>query len=282
MSKLLNVEELKSALYILIGSLLIALSVVLFFIPHQFTTGGTPGMAILLHHLTGLSIGSLIVIINIPLLLWGIKYIGKIFAIKTIVTIFLISTFTDLFVKYLDFGLLISNILVASIFGGLIIGFGIGLIIKGNSSAGGSSIIAKIVCANSHFKASYIISFVDALIVISSIYIFKDFEKAVLSVISIYVTAKGMDVVLTGTLSTKVIHITTNEPELLSQKITENFGIYGTILSGSGIFKHENKTLIFLVLDVKKLRFLRQIIQECDKDAFMIVMEASEMLGRGH
>ncbi|XOB63382.1 YitT family protein [Campylobacterota bacterium DY0563] len=281
MSKI-NKEEIKSAFYIVIGSLLIALSVVLFFVPHNFTTGGTPGMAILLYHMTNLSIGSLIVLINIPLLIFGIKYLGKIFAIKTVITIILISSFTDFFTKFLDIDLLISNILVAAVFGGLVIGFGVGFIIKGNSSAGGSSVIAKIVCANSHLKASQIIFAIDALIVISSIYIFKDFEKAVLSVISIYVTAKAMDVVLTGALSTKVIHITTNEPELLSQKITENFGIYGTILNGSGIFKHENKTLIFLVLDVKKLRFLKQIIHECDKDAFMIVMEASEMLGRGH
>lgn len=278
----LNIEELKSILYIFFGSLLIAISVALFFIPHNFTTGGTPGMAILLYHLSGLSVGTLISLINIPLLLLGVKYIGKLFAIKTIITVLLISSFTDIFTKYLHFEMLLSDILLASIFGGAIIGFGIGFIIKGNSSAGGSSIIAKIVCANSHIKASQVIFIVDALIVISSIYIFKDFEKAILSVISIYATAKTMDVVLTGALNTKVIHITTSKPKLLSKKISENFGIYGTILNGAGIYQYEQKTLIFLVLDVKKLQSLRQLIQECDNEAFMIIMEASEMLGRGH
>ncbi len=99
---------------------------------------------------------------------------------------------------------------------------------------------------------------------------------------SIYVTAKAIDVVLTGTLTTKVIHIATNKPELLSKRITQRLGNDGTILKGTALHPNQDKTLIFIVLDVKRLGTLRQIIQETDNEAFMIVMEASEMLGRGH
>lgn len=282
MSKIFTTNEVKNYFYVIFGVLLIAISVVIFFVPNNFTTGGTPGAALLLHKLTGFSIGSMVIAINIPLLIWGYKYLGKRFAIRTIVAIILISLFIDLFSKYLYFPDLISNILLASIFGGLVIGLGVGLIIKGNASAGGSTVVARIVSANSHIKPAQVILIIDVIIVISSIYVFKDLEKALWSIMSIYITAKAIDIVLTGTLTTKVIHIATNKPELLSKRITQRLGKEGTILKGTALHPNQDKTLIFIVLDVKRLGTLRQIIQETDSEAFMIVMEASEMLGRGH
>ena len=282
MSKRITSNELKNSFFILLGAIFIALSVVLFFIPNNFTTGGTPGMAILLHHLSGFSIGEMVIATNVPLLIWGTKYLGKKFAIKTIITIILISFFMDLFTQIFSSITITNNILLASIFGGVIIGFGVGLIIKGNSSAGGSTIIARIISANSHIKSAQIILFVDVIIVICSIYIFKDIEKALWSIMSIYVTSKSIDIVLTGTLSTKVIHITTNKAEELSHAITEYLGKEGTILKGSTLKTKEDKTLIFIVIDIKKIGRLKEIIQETDDEAFMIVMEAAEMLGRGH
>lgn len=274
-------SEIKNFSLLVLGAILISISVVLFFKPNSFTTGGTPGLAILLHHLTSFSIGSMVIAINIPLLIFGIKYLGKLFAIKTVITIILISFFVDIF-SYLNFTTPTHNILLASIFGGAIIGFGVGFIIKGNSSAGGSTIVARIVCANSYIKPAQVILVIDILIVLCSIYVFKDIEKALYSIISIYITSKAIDVILTGTLSTKVIHITSTKTQTLCAKISENLGIEGTILKGSGFHQEEDKEIILLVLDVKKLATLKEIIKEHDKKAFMIVMEASEILGRGH
>ncbi len=282
MSTIFNKNELKNIFYILLGTICISISVVLFFIPHNFTTGGTPGAAILLHKLSDFSVGTMVIAINLPLLIWGMKYFGKLFALKTVITVALISIFIDFFSYTLNFDLLISNILVAAIFGGVIIGFGVGFIIKGNSSAGGSTIIAKIIASNSHIKPAQVILISDIIIVVSSIYVFKDFEKAVLSIMSIYATAKAIDIVLTGTLTTKVIHITTSKPQELGEQITKRLGHEGTLIQGDALNKQDDKTLIFMVIDVKKLGELREIIEQTDKDAFMIVMEASEMLGRGH
>lgn len=281
MTKYFTLSELKNISFLALGSALISLAVVLFFIPNNFTTGGTPGMAILLHHLSGFSIGTMVIAINIPLLILGIKYLGKLFAIRTIITIALISFFIDLF-AVLSLPNLVNNIILASIFGGLIIGFGVGLIIKGNSSAGGSTVIARIVSSNSHIKPAQIILFIDIIIVACSIYVFKDFEKALWSIMSLYATSKAIDITLTGTISTKVIHIATNNAQELSAKISQVFKIEGTIIKGSGLHHLHDKTLIFLVLDIKKLAQLKEIINDKDPDAFMIVMEASDMLGRGH
>ena len=282
MKKLFTKKEIKNNLFIISGTLCISFAVVLFFLPNNITTGGTPGIGILLHHLTGLSIGTIVIAVNIPLLIWGIKYLGKLFAIRTIIAIILISFFIDFFSKIVELDALTNNILLSSIFGGFIIGIGVGLIIKGNASAGGSTIVARIIASNSHIKPAQVILFVDLVIIICSIYVFKDIEKALWSIMSIYVTSKAIDIVLTGTLTTKVIHIASNKAELLSEKITQSLGEEGTIIKGSGLLNEQDKTLILIVLDVKKLGKLRNIINENDPEAFMIVMEASEMLGRGH
>ncbi|MGB5793134.1 YitT family protein [Poseidonibacter sp.] len=282
MTKIFSKKELKNNLFILLGTLCISLAVVLFFLPNNITTGGTPGMAILLHHISGFSIGAMVIAINIPLLIWGGKYLGRLFAIRTILAIILISFFIDFFSKFLQLEALTNNILLSSVFGGIIIGFGVGLIIKGNASAGGSTIVARIVASNSHIKPAQVILFIDLFIILCSIYVFKDIEKALWSIMSIYMTSKAIDIVLTGPLSTKVIHIASNKAELLSEKISESLAEEGTIIKGSGLLKEQDKTLILIVLDVKKLAQLRNIINENDPEAFMIVMEASEMLGRGY
>ncbi|MFA9374799.1 MAG: YitT family protein [Poseidonibacter sp.] len=282
MTKIFSKKELKNNLFILLGTLCISLAVVLFFLPNNITTGGTPGMAILLHHVSGFSIGAMVIAINIPLLIWGGKYLGRLFAIRTILAIILISFFIDFFSKFLELEALTNNILLSSVFGGIIIGFGVGLIIKGNASAGGSTIVARIVASNSHIKPAQVILFIDLFIILCSIYVFKDIEKALWSIMSIYMTSKAIDIVLTGPLSTKVIHIASNKAELLSEKISESLAEEGTIIKGSGLLKEQDKTLILIVLDVKKLAQLRNIINENDPEAFMIVMEASEMLGRGY
>jgi len=282
MSNLFLNKKVKNYIYIFFAALLISLSVVLFFLPNNFTTGGTPGAALLLHHLTNFSIGSMVIAINIPLILWGIKYFGKSFAISTLVTIVLISIFIDFFTKYFSEITVTNNIFLASLFGGILIGFGVGFIIKANSSAGGSTIIARIISTKSHIKPAQVILLIDIIIVVCSIYVFKDIEKALWSILSIYATSKAIDVVLTGTLSTKVIHIATNKVEELTIEISKHLGEEGTILKGSALHKQGDKTLIFIVVDIKKLTLLKQIIQQTDDEAFMIVMEASEMLGRGH
>jgi len=279
---MLKSSDIKDCIFILFGTFIASLSVVLFFIPNNFTTGGTPGMAIVLHELTGFPISWIIIAINTPLLIWGTQYIGKKFAAKTILSIVLISVFIDGLAYYFSNYALTHDTFLAATFGGALIGLGVGLIIKGNSSAGGSTIIAKIAHKKSNIKPSTVILIVDSITILLSIYVFKDVEKALWSIVSIYVTVKFIDVVLTGTISTKVIHITTNKPKELSLAIASQLEEKGTVLQGTGLRSDQTKTILFMVIDVKKIGLLKTIIQETDDEAFMLVLEASEMLGRGH
>ena len=274
--------EIRNFLYISSGSLMLALGIVLFLAPNRIATGGTPGMAILLNYVVDLPIGLLMLFINLPLLLAGGKVLGKVFAIRSVVAIVLTSFFIDLFGQIIHLQPLSQETLLATLYGGIGVGVGVGLILRGNASAGGTTIIARVVAAHSHYKPGQVILAFDVFIIITSGFVFQNIERALWSMISIYVTAKCIDMILTGTLSEKIVHIATNRVELLSQKIIEQIGQQGTILSGTGLRKDEQKTLIFVTVEARQIGLLRDIIRNNDPDAFMIVMDASEMLGRGH
>jgi len=272
-------SEIKNYIYIIVGTALISLGVVLFFVSNNFTTGGTPGMALLLHHLSGFTIGSMVLIINIPLLIIGMRYLGKMFAIRTVFAIVLISFFIDFFIEVLHIEGLTGDILLAAIFGGATIGIGVGLILQGNASAGGSTIIAKIVSANSEIKPGQVILFLDFWIIVSSIFVFGDVEKALWSIISIYITSRCIDLLLSGRPTKKVVHLSSKKVKTLSSKIIKILGDSGTILQGTGLHVSEEKSIIFILVEIEKLRHLREIIKENDPDAVMVVMDASELLG---
>lgn len=274
--------EIKNYSYIFFGSLFLSLGVVSLFIPNAIVTGGTSGMAILLHYLLGLPTGMMMVVVNAPLLLIGAKYLGKRFTLRTVVTIVLSAMFIDFFTEVLHVKALSHNVILASLFGGGLIGVGLGLVLSGNASAGGSTILAKIIASKTTIKASSVILFIDIIIIIAIGFIFKDVDLALWSLVSIYVSAKGIDMVLTRGPSKKVVHIVSTKIELLCEKIVENLGKDGTIIEGNGIFEKEAKRMIFLVVENQKIRLLKEIIEQNDKEAFMVVMEASELLGRGH
>ncbi len=274
--------EIKNYSYIFFGSLFLSLGVVSLFIPNAIVTGGTSGMAILLHYLLGLPTGMMMVVVNAPLLLIGAKYLGKRFTLRTVVTIVLSAMFIDFFTEVLHVKALSHNVILASLFGGGLIGVGLGLVLSGNASAGGSTILAKIIASKTTIKASSVILFIDIIIIIAIGFIFKDVDLALWSLVSIYVSAKGIDMVLTRGPSKKVVHIVSTKIELLCEKIVENLGKDGTIIEGNGIFEKESKRMIFLVVENQKIRLLKEIIEQNDKEAFMVVMEASELLGRGH
>lgn len=274
--------EMRNSSYVFAGALFLAIGVVLFLAPNKIATGGTPGMAILLNYLIRLPIGGLMLLINIPLLIVSVKMLGKAFAFRSVIAIFLTSLFIDLFAEVLQFPALSQNTLLATLYGGIAVGAGVGLILRGHASAGGTTIIARLIAARSQYKPGQIILAFDILIIVASGFVFVDIERALWSMISIYTTAKCIDMILTGAPSEKIVHITTDKVERLSQEIIAHLGPQGTILTGSGLYKNEQKTMIFVTVEARQITVLRDIVRNHDPAAFMIVMDAAEMLGRGH
>lgn len=275
-------NEIINYAFIISGSFVLALAVVGFFLPNQMVTGGTAGLALLLHYITPFTIGSLIALINLPLLVLGSRYLGKMFAIRTVITIVLISLFIDFLAQIIKLEPFILDTILSSIFGGIFIGLGLALVIKGNSSAGGSTIIAKIISSKTEIKPAQVILVIDTIIILSALFILEDRAKILWSVISIYITSKMIDYILTGSLNKKVVYLVTQKTEELKKLITDELGPEGTIIKGDGLFEGQEKKMILIVVEVTKLQRLRQMVRETDPEGFLIITEASEMLGRGN
>ena len=180
----------------LVGSLSLALGITLFIQPNQIASGGTPGMAILLSHLSSLTVGSLMLAINIPLLILGGYFLGQKFVWRTVIVVTVISGLVDLLNEIVNVTAITNHPVIAAIYGGAAIGIGVGLILKGNASAGGPTIVARIIASRTLFRPGHLILAMDAIIVISSAFIFGSIGSALLSMLSVLVTGRCIDLVL--------------------------------------------------------------------------------------
>ncbi len=273
-------KEIINYIFILLGSFAMAFGVVAFLSPNHIATGGTAGLAIVLHNVFKLPIGVLMGLINIPLLLVGLKYLGKKFALKSIFCIASVVIFVDLFAQYFHLPVLSNNLMLATLYGGVIIGVGLGLIFKGGASAGGGTILAKIISSNSSIKTSTVVLMLDAIVVVSAGFVFQSIELGLWSLISIYVASKLIDAILVGAQGQKIVHISsTKNLTELSNLISEQIGVSGTIVKGNDLGEKEYKDIIFIMIDKTRLNTLKQLVSAYDKDVKMIVMEATEILG---
>ena len=273
-------DEILNYVYILLGSLIMAFGLVSFLSPNHIATGGTAGLAIVLHSVVNLSIGVLMALVNIPLIIIGWKYLGQKFALKTVICILLIVVFVDLFAQVFKTPNLSTNLMLAALYGGVSVGSGLGLIFKGGASAGGGTILAKIISTKTNLKTSSVILILDALVVISATYVFKSIELGLWSLISIYVGSKLIDTILVGAQNQKIVHISSSKNlNELSRIISESIGVSGTIVNGNDLNSSEKKDIIFIMIDKNRINTLKQIVYHYDSEVKMIVMEATEVLG---
>jgi uncharacterized membrane-anchored protein YitT (DUF2179 family) len=271
--------ELKNYLFIIVGAIFLATGMVGFLIPNKIATGGIAGLSIIFHHLFKLPTGVILILVNIPLLLLSLNYLGRRFAVRTIITIVIIALFIDLLGEIYAIAAFSDNTLLSSLYGGVLVGIGLGLIFKGESSAGAGTIIAKILNEKANIKTGDAILILDALVVVAAGIVFKDIELALWSLISIYVSAKLINLLLTGSKHQKIVHIALDHPEKLQQRITKELGITGTLMQGKDLYNSNHKNIIFIVVDNSKINILKKMVYATAPNALMIVMEATELLG---
>lgn len=188
--------ELKNYLYIFTGGILLSMSVVTFLAPNYIFPGGSPGIAMILNKVIGLPLGVLMLMINIPLILLSIKFINKKYGIRTVITILITSFTVDFFREFLQFEGFVIDPILASIYGGIVVGVALGFIIKGNAAAGGPAVVSKLISHKTNFKEQHILIFFDAVIIIVAGFVFKNIEITLYSLITVYVSGKGIELIL--------------------------------------------------------------------------------------
>jgi uncharacterized membrane-anchored protein YitT (DUF2179 family) len=289
--KLFSKVWFKNYSLIVAGSFILAAGFVFFISPHKIVPGGVYGISIVIHHITkgvfafapsGLPIGLMGLILNIPLTLLGIKILGPRFGIKTIIGFILTSLFIDLLTLYWgDQPLVEEDALLSSIFGGLLIGFGLGLIFKTKATSGGSDIIAMIFAKYTKLPVGRLLIYVDSVIVLVGLIAFRDWKIPLYSWIVIYITGKVIDTTMHGIDYDKAVLIISNKYEEIRKKILFELNRGATMIPVKGMYQHQERKMIFTDLNRRELAILQEYIREIDEDAFMTVLDANMIVGDG-
>lgn len=284
-------QGLRSYSLIVAGSFILALGYVLFITPYRIVPGGVYGIGIVVHHLTrglfkftpdGFPVGLFGLILNVPLTFLGIKILGPRFGIKTIIGFILSSIFIDLQTLYFGSEPLIEDDpILASVFGGVLIGFGLGLIFKSKATSGGSDIIAMVFAKFTKLPPGQVLIYVDSIIVLFGFLAFKDWKIPLYSWIVIFITGKVIDATMQGVNYGKAVFIISEKYDEIRVKILFELDRGATCLFGKGMYTNEDKKIIYTNVNRRELATLQEFIKQVDPNAFMTVFNANEIIGDG-
>lgn len=272
----------RSYILIVIGTFAIASGYVFFITPHKIVPGGVYGISIMLHYTFGLPIGMTALAFNIPLTIAGIKILGPRFGVKTIVGFILTSVFVDGLFYFSDYNALVEeDTLLSCIFGGLLIGLGVGLIFKAKASSGGTDVVAMILGKYTKMPLGQLSIMVDSTIVMTSLVVFGDWKIPLYSFIVIFILGKVVDVTLQGISYDKTLFIISDKYEEIRDKIIKDLNRGGTFIHGEGMYNGAPKKIIYVVVNRRELAMLEEFISQIDPGAFLSVVDANEILGKG-
>jgi uncharacterized membrane-anchored protein YitT (DUF2179 family) len=269
-----------------LGTLITAAGIAFFMAPAKIAAGGVTGLAIIINSILGFPIGLTMLFLNIPLFLIGLKIFGKAYGLKTFMGIVLLSVYVDL-LNYLfpHINNLIDftkggNLFLAIIYGGLLVGFGVGIILKFGGSTGGTDIVAQII--NKYLKLSmgYSMIAVDFIIVSLAAVVFG-FEKALYAIITIYVVGIVINKVFEGVSYSRMVYIISDKYEEIRNIIIHDLDSTGNGINIDGLYTNKERKMIMTVMRNKKIHDLRHYIKEVDPNAFVIISEVYEVLGEG-
>ena len=268
-----------NGIYVLMGVVLITISVNSFFLRLKIAPGGVSGLATVIHYLSGFSVGTIVFALNIPLFIAGFLAFGKKFSVKTLIATVLLSVLLD---TTLWLPQVTDDLLLASIFGGMIMGCGMALVFKGGATTGGTDILAKVV--NKYFPAFNIseqLFVIDGMVVIFAMIVFRDFDIGLYAIIAIWLSAKVIDIVFEGAGFAKAMFIISDNGEEIGHRIMEEVGRGVTGLNGEGLYLKNDKKILLTVVDRIQIPAIKQIAKEVDKRAFIIITDVREALGEG-
>lgn len=262
---------------LLLGSLIIALSFNWFLKPNQVASGGVTGISIITLHLFGFQPALVQWALNIPLFLLGLLFLGKQFGLKTAVGSFVLP----LFVLLTQHGKpLTDNLLLATIYGGIGVGLGLGIVFRGRGSTGGLDLAAQLIHRFTGIKLAIAVPMLDGLVILTSGLVF-DAEKALFALIGLYVTSKTIDVVQLGFGYAKIAYIISEETEAIADAVLHDLDRGLTRLNGAGGYTGAERTVLMVVVSQTEVSRLKELVQNVDPYAFIIISETREVLGKG-
>lgn len=273
-------EMLKKYIIISAAAFVYAAGVSLFTDPNDMAPGGVTGISIILSRIVPVSTGTLIMLINIPILIFGVWKFGLGLTLSSIYATALISMFTNLLAPL---GAATDDILLAALSGGVLIAVSVGVIFRVGATTGGVDIIIKALRLRfPHLKTGKIFFIMDAMVVTLSGIVFRDINAALYAAISAVCTSLVMDLVLYGRDEAKLIYIISSNAEQIAKRLLEDLDIGVTYIKGQGAYSGDNKKVIMCVVKKAVSPLAEEIVKEEDSHSFMIITSATEVFGEGY
>ena len=277
--KIIIPKMIKEIIETLIGALIMAIGTSLFLLPNQLSSGGIAGVATIFYYLLKIPMGTTMLAFNIPLFVFAVYKIGKNFFIKSMIGTIGFSVFVDFFDK---FEALTNDRFLACIYGGIIMGLGTAVLLKANSSTGGSDLISYLAKSyKPELRTSNIIVIIDAVIVALNVIFFKEVEIGLYSAIAIYIMGKIIDIFFEGIYFTKLIFIISDKNEKIAYEIGENIKRGTTGLLGKGMYTKKDKLVLMCAASRGDIARVKNIARKIDPKSFIIITNSREVVGQG-
>ena len=263
----------------IVGTIIMAIATSLILLPNQLSTGGFAGIATIFYYFLNIPMGTTILSINIPLFIFAAYKLGKGFVIRSFIGTVTFSFSIDILDKLQP---LTQDRFLACIYGGIIIGLGTAIILKANSSTGGSDLISMLVKKyNPNIRTGNVIIIVDVIIVGLNVLLFKEIEIGLYSAIAIYLMGKMIDIIFEGIYFTKLLIIISKRNEEIAEVIGEKIGRGTTGLYGKGMYKDEQKLVLLCAASRGDVVRVKQTAKKIDPESFIIIANAREVVGLG-
>lgn len=271
--------KIKNILTVILGTVIVAISLDVFLAPGNIAPGGISGLSIVINYLSNIPLGILIFILNIPIFLLGLKHFNKRFLIYSLAGMLLLSVFTDLFV---GIPRITNDLLLSAIYGGALLGLGIGLVFSAGCTTGGTDIVVQILKKKfPSISVGRFVLIVDAFIVVIAGIVFGKWEVMLYSAIAIYISTILIDIIVEGGDAAKAVYIISDKNAQIAEQISTKLVRGTTLLHGSSLYSKEAKEVLLCVVKKHQISTLKTIIKETDPNAFVIFTDARQVVGRG-
>lgn len=266
---------LRRYIAMLIGATMAAASIELFLVPNSIIDGGIIGVSLILDYLTNLPFGILLVAINLPFLFFGYKHIGRNFFLSSIFSIVALAIVEVPIHRFEPF---VDDPLLATVFGGLLLGAGVGIVIRNGGALDGTEILGILLSRKLPFSVGEFVMFANIFIFSWAGFVLG-WQQAMYSVLTYYIASRTIDAVIQGLNDTKSVIIISDEYEELGQAIKDRLGRSITKLHGMGGYNENEKDIIYVVVTRLEISKLKQVVHDIDPKAFLTIMSAQEVHG---
>ncbi len=274
-------KEVRDIAQIVLGSIIMGLGYALFLIPHHLVPGGVSGIAIMVNYFFSLPVGILILILNIPVFVLGIRIMGSRYGIRSLVGMVLSSLLIDFFYEILKLPAATDNPLLASIYSGVCLGVGLGIIFRSKASTGGTDTIGQVISKWTGITVGMAIMAVDFVIISASGLSFHSWEAPLYGYIVLYISTWVIDRILEGWNHNKMVLINSTKGKQIEEFILFRLNRGGTALKSRSMYLKRDRELLMTVIHRKQIPELREFVKEIDPEAFVVISDTYAVLGRG-